>query len=234
MNHHGNYVRVVEPGHTSTMKYLACVHAAYELTGQTRFRDAALKYLRQLIAAGMVPWPSAIYELNTNLMYYSLLGEYWNGTEARNDADWIGNIAHYWRAAQAGLDEDGLLLAGTYDTTTGRFTPETEGWSQRNPPNAGPLPTLRWWRSPTGYSGRTLYCLAVAILALMAREHGHDPSSHHLAQRILLRIDNDRLRQYWDDGHVPDEMQPMLNMFAPELPALWLVAYWMGRQQGVW
>ena len=51
MNHHGNFDRIVEPAHPSAMKYLACVHAAYDVTGETRFRDAAIKYVRQKIAS---------------------------------------------------------------------------------------------------------------------------------------------------------------------------------------
>jgi hypothetical protein len=48
VNDFGNYERIVDIGHTSMMKYLACVHAAYELTGEKRFRDAAFNYLRQI------------------------------------------------------------------------------------------------------------------------------------------------------------------------------------------
>lgn len=234
VNQHGRRKRIVDPAHTSSMKFFAAVHAAYQMTGQERFRDASLTELRKIIAQGMLPWPAPQYELNTNLVYYSLLAEFWHNTTAVHDADWIGMIGEYWRAAQAGLDDEGLLLDGVYDTTTGRFTPVTRHWSAEAPPSAGGPTPQRWWRSPTGYSGRTLYTLAVAIVAMMARKRGFDDEAHHVAEKILLRIDSDGLRQFWDDGAVPAELDHALNLFAPELPALWLVAYWMGREQKVW
>ena len=234
MNQHGVLKRIVEPAHTSSMKYLACAHAAYDMTGERRFRDAAVKYVRQIIDAGLVPWPQPLYELNSNLLYYAWLGEYWSKTDLAGAADWIGNIGLYWEAAQAGLDEEGVLLDGEYDTRTKRFTPVKEGWSEQNPPSAGDKLTWRWWRSPTGYQGRTLYTLTTAILGLMARRRGHDARAHEVSQRILLRVDDDRLRQCWDDGKLPAEMQPYVNLFGAEFPAQWLIAYWMGREQRVW
>jgi hypothetical protein len=234
MNHHGNLSRIVEPAHTSTMKYLACVHAAYDITGETRFRDAAVKYVHQLIEAGLIPWPKQQYELNANLLYYSWLGEYWHTTSLAAAADWIGNIGVYWEAAQRGLDEEGLLMDGVYDTVTKVFTPVKEGWSESSPPSAGDKPTRRWWRSPTGYQGRTLYTLLVAMLGLIARKHGLDDRAHETSKKILLRVTDDGFRQCWDDGHLPDEMRPFANMFGAEFPAQWLIAYWMGREQRVW
>lgn len=234
MNHHGNLVRIVEPGHASSMKYLACVHAAYDMTGETRFRDAAEKYVRQLVAAGQIPWPKPVYELNANLFYYAYLGEYWSSTRLADAADWIGNIGVYWRAAQAGLDDEGLLLDGLYDTHTGRFTPTAEGWSDTFPPSAGDRPAGRWWRSSTGYQGRTLYSLLVAMLGLLARKHGLDTDAHQVSRRILERVGDDGFRQCWDDRRLPPEMHVYTNLFGAEFAAQWMLAYWMGRELGAW
>jgi hypothetical protein len=234
VNHHGNLTRIAEPTHTSAMKYVACVYAAYEMTGERRFRDAADRYVRKLVEIGQVPWPKRQYELNSNLLYYAWLGEYWSRSELADAADWIGNIGVYWKAAQAGLDEDGLLLDGNYDTQTGQFTPVAEGWAEHAPPSAGDKPTRRWWRSPTGYQGRTLYTLLVASLGLMARKHGLDDQAHHVSRKILLRVRDDCFRQCWDDGRLPPEMLPFANMFGVEFPCQWMLAYWMGREQEAW
>ncbi|MDB6168032.1 MAG: hypothetical protein JWM88_896 [Verrucomicrobia bacterium] len=235
MNHHGNLARIVDPAHTSAMKYLACMHAAFDATGEVRFRDNAVKYVRQIAGAGLLPWPAQNYELNANLMYYSWLGEYWSKTSVADAADWIGNIGVYWEAAQRGLDQEGLLLDGIYDTRNKKFTPTKEGWMETNPPSAGGKPsTLRWWRSPTGYQGRTLYTLTIAILGMLAQKHGRDPHAHEISRKILLRVDGSGLRQCWDDGRLPPEMQPFANLFGAEFPAQWLVAYWMGREQRSW
>lgn len=235
MNHHGNLSRIVEPIQTSAMKYLACMHAAYDATGEVRFRDASVKYVRQIAAAGQLPWPKKKYELNANLFYYSWLGEYWSTTSAADAADWIGNIKIYWEAAKLGLDEEGLLLDGIYDTEAKKFTPVKEGWFETNPPSAGGGTTpLRWWRSPTGYQGRTLYSLTIAILGLIVRKHGLDDRAHEVSQKILLRINRDGLRQCWDDGRLPSEMKPYANLFGAEFPGQWMIAYWMGREQKVW
>ena len=89
MNHHGNLSRVVDNPHTSLMKYLACVHAAYELTGETRFRDAAFTYLRQIVENGRLPWPTDPYEINHNLFYWGFLCDYWARTEIAAEFDWL-------------------------------------------------------------------------------------------------------------------------------------------------
>jgi hypothetical protein len=127
------------------------------------------------------------------------------------------------------------LLDGVYDTKARQFTPVKEGWFDRSPPSAGKKHVAtRWWRSPTGYQGRTMYTIAVAILGLMAQKHGLDKNAAKTSQKILLRLTGDTLRQCWDDGKLPAEMQPFANMFAAELPGQWLIAYWMGREQGAW
>jgi hypothetical protein len=234
VNHHGNLSRIVPPAHPSAMKYFAAVHAAYDMTGEERFRDSTVKLVRELTDKRLLPWPSKRYELNANLLYYAWLGEYWSKTSLANAADWIGNIGVYWEAAKKGLDSEGLLLDGIYDTETKVFTPVQEGWSERNPPSAGQKPTQRWWRSPTGYQGRTLYSLTIAILGMIARKHGLDPQAHEVSQKILLRIDRNGLRQCWDNGKLPPEMQPYANLFGAEFPAQWSIAYWMGREQNVW
>jgi hypothetical protein len=234
VNHHGNLTRIVPARHPSTMKYFAAVHAAFDMTGEERFRDAVVPHVRELKERSLLPWPSARYDLNANLFYYSWLGEYWSKTSLADACDWLGNIKVYWEAALKGLDNEGLLLDGIYDTSTKQFTPVQEGWSDHNPPSQGDKPTRRWWRSPTGYDGRTLYSLTVAILGLMARQHGVDEHAHEVSRKILLRIDTNGFRECWDDGRLPPEMQPVANLFGAEFPALWLIAYWMGRAQGVW
>lgn len=235
MNHHGNLTRIVDKPHPSASKYFACMHAAFDMTGETRFRDAAVKQVRAVIAAGKYPWPAPMYELNFNLLYYSWLGEYWMTTSLAHDADWIGHLRVYWEAAQKGLDEEGLLLDGIYDTQKKIFTPVKEGWEDRNPPSAGSNATAqRWWRSPTGYQGRTIYSLGVAIQALIIQKRGLDLRAHEVSRKILRRMNDAGLRQCWDNGRLPPEMKPYANLFGAEFAALWLVAYWMGREQKLW
>lgn len=234
VNHHGNLTSIVASPHTSASKYFAAIHAAYDMTGEARFRDAAVAQMRLLIAAGMFPWPKPVYELNSNLLYYAWLAEYWSRTDLARDLDWIGTIGVYWEAAQRGLDEEGVLLDGIYDTRTKSFTPVREGWDDANPPSAGDRPTARWWRSPTGYQGRTLYTLLVAILGMLARRHGIDPRAGEVTRKILLRVNDDCLRQCWDNGRLPEEMRPYANLFGAEFPAQWLIAYWMGVEQNLW
>ena len=79
-----------------------------------------------------------------------------------------------------------------------------------------------------------MYTLLVAMLGLLARKHGLDDRAHETSRKILLRINRDCLRQCWDDGRLPPQMQPVANLFGAEFPAQWLVAYWMGREQHVW
>jgi hypothetical protein len=62
-----------------------------------------------------------------------------------------------------------------------------------------------------------------------------DDNAHLAAKKILLRMDENTLRYFWwDSGTFPSEMKPLLNIFVPQVPAVWLAAYWMGREQRVW
>ena len=210
MNHHGRLVRIVPAAHPSAMKYFACIYAAYVMTGQERFRDAAVKHVGELITKGLVIWPSVQYEMNHSPWYYSWLDEYWSQTSLADAFDWIGNIGIYWDAAQRGLNHEGLMLNGAYNTKTKQFTPAHER----------PAPAA--------------LSLMIAVLGLMARKHGFDDRAHEISRKILLRINRDCLRQCWDDGQLPPDLRFDANLFPAECPAEWLTAYWMGRQQKVW
>ncbi len=240
MNHHGNLSRIVDPAHTSAMKYLACVHAAYELTGETRFRDAAFRYVRQLIESGHLPWVTNPYETNHNLYYWGLLCDYWSRTEIAGEFDWNRCIGEYWHAAQLATNAEHMLLAGSYDTVQRIFTPYPNQWV--TPETAGQLKTLdggerrvrQRWVSATGHGNHVLNACCMAALALLARRRGLDDGAHEAARRTLLRLGDDDMHYFWDDGSLPDELKPLTHIFAPEVPAMWLVAYWLGRQQDAW
>jgi hypothetical protein len=238
MNHHGNLQRVVDPSHTSTMKYLACVHGAYELTGEARFRDAAFRYLRQILASGRLPWPTNPYETNHNLYYWAFLCDYWMRSEIAGEADWIGAIRAYWEAAKVAQDAEGLALFGHWDTAARTFTPYPDRWLTREDaaawPAQAPRKAKRHWVSSTSQYNRALVSACHAALALLVRSHGLDDTAHERAARTLRRMDEESLRWAWDDGKLPEELKPLLNCFAPEVAGVWLIAYWMGRQQQVW
>ena len=239
MNHHGNLQRIVDPAHTSAMKYLACVYAAYQLTGETKYREAAFKYLRQIINTGKLPWPSNPYEVNHNLYYWGMLCDFWKKTEIAGEFDWTSCIREYWQTAKANLDAEGLMVFGHYDTKLRTFKPYPSKWltseDAKEWPAQAPKKVGKRWISPTCLGNRSLNCALFAALALLAQSHGLDNDAHLSAVRILQRMDETTLRWFWwDDGSLPAEMKPLLNMFAPEVPAAWLVAYWMGRLQKVW
>jgi hypothetical protein len=238
MNHHGTLGPIVDPAHTSTMKYLACVHAAHALTGEERFRDAVRRYLRQIVETGRLPWPTNPYETNHNLFYWGLLCDYWSRTELAAEADWIGCVRAYWRAARTAFDEEGLLRYGHCDTASGSFAPYPDRWLTPDDaeafPEHAPRKSGRRWLSATAQFNRPLNSASAAALALLARSHGIDDDAHRAAERTLLRMDEEFLRWWWDDGRLPEELKPLLDTFAPEVAGVWLVAYWMGRLQQVW
>lgn len=240
MNHHGNLHRIVDPAHTSTMKYLACVHAAYTLTGETRFRDAAFHYVRQILNSGKLPWPTNPYEINHNLYYWGMLCDYWRHSEMGEEANWASFVNEYWRAARTAVDDEGLMQRGPYATDTRTFAPYPTEWI--TPENMQALSTLdngerkikRRFVSATAYPNRALNSASFAALALLAQSYGLDEEAVVLARRTLLRMDENAMRYWWDDGTLPAEMKELYNIFAPEVPAMWLVAYWTGRGQGAW
>jgi hypothetical protein len=215
VNHHGKLVRIVPAGHTSAMKYFAAVHAAYDVTGEERYRDEAVKCVRQLISKGMIPWPSKMYAPDVgNLHYYSYLGEYWSKTSLAKDADWIGDIGLNWKVAQTALTDEGLVVDGKYDIKTKQFVPDA--------------------KNPTGYQGRTGGSLLVALLGLLARSHGLDDKAQEIARKILVRVDPSTFRQCFDDGHLSENDRAYANLFPAETPAMWLCTYWLGREQKAW
>jgi hypothetical protein len=240
MNHFGHYERVV-PGGTSTMKYLACLYAAYELTGDTRFRDAALKYLRQIIHNGNLPWPSKTYQPGHNMFYWAMLCDYWSKTEMAKEFDWQGAIRDYWEAARTATDAEGLHVFGRYDVLRHSFTPYPDRWLTREDlslwpelmPMIGPEParSAKIWISATDLGNRALDSACTAALAFLARSRGLDDQAPLFARKTLLRMDEDTLRWWWDDGKLPTEMKALHNVFAPEVAGVWQVAYWMGRSQ---
>ncbi|MSU51834.1 MAG: hypothetical protein EXS41_00315 [Opitutaceae bacterium] len=243
MNHFGNLLKVVDidPANfsiwingppTTTMKYLACEYAAYQLTGETKFRDEALKHMRKLIRSGFLPWPFNPYPTIHNLYYWAMLCDFWSKTELAAEFDWAGCIREYWQAARASLDVDGLARLGDYDTKKQSFAPYTSVWL---PAERQKSPAVRQWRSATLYNGRPLGSAFAAALGLLARSHGLDDSAHVVARKILTRMDEDTLRLWWGrDEKFPEELKPMLNVFAPEVAGAWQIAYWMGRSQQVW
>lgn len=236
VNHHGSLQRIGEATHTSVMKYLACLYAAYELTGEPRFRDEALLRLRRIIDGGSLPWPSRTYEINHNLFYYAFLCDYWSRGEGAGEFDWDGPIREYWAAAKASLGEDGLVRWGSYDTVSRAFTPYPSGWMNdadgaRYPFAAPSRPGARRWVSPVSYPNKSLNCALVAALAGIVRGRGldDDGSANRVALRILERMDVDSLRWWWDDGSAPVELRDLTNLFAPEVAGAWLVAYWLNH-----
>ena len=244
LNLFGILHRIVEPpASVSVMKYLACMYAAYELTGETEFRDEVFKHLREIIP--MLPFPTNPYPTCHNLYYWALLCEFWSRTEIGDEADWIGYIGEYWKAARAARDDEGLSLAGYYDTEDGSFTPYPNRWlthedSKSNAPwggkwgHAPEKEGVRTWVSATNMNNRALCSAMFAALGLLARSHGLDDDAHLLARQTLMRMDADSLRWWWDDGNLPDELKGLHNIFAPEAAGVWQVAYWMGVSQGVW
>ena len=93
---------------------------------------------------------------------------------------------------------------------------------------------IRDINNPTGYQGRTGGSILVALLGLLARSHGFDDNAHQIARKILLRVDPSCFRQCFDDGHLSENEKAFANLFPAELPAMWLCAYWLGREQKVW
>jgi hypothetical protein len=237
---HGHHISNVPSGHPSSMKPLAAGYSPFELTGDTTYRDAVFPHVRHLIESGGLPWPTRRYVPNHNLYYWGLLCDYWHRTALRQEFDWIGCIREYWRVASLALGDEALALSGLYDRETGEFTPHPHGWvsadEARELQVGYPPPELlgRTWTSPTCYVMRPSETCTFAACALLARSHGLDPGADGAARRMLLRIDEDLLRYWWDDGDLPPELKPLSNVFSTETAAMWLVAYWMGRCQRVW
>ena len=139
---------------------------------------------------------------------------------------------------QLSFDDEGIYRFGAYDAVHHTFTPYPNQWVDRA--GAGrlgvtdPSKNARRWVSATNLSNRALTAGMAAALGVLAQSHGLDDDAHHAARRILLRLDEDKMRWWWDDGGLPDELKPLLNIFGPEVPAVWLVAYWHGKLIGAW
>jgi hypothetical protein len=236
MNHHGKLQKVVDPCHISTMKYLACMHAAYDLTGETKFRDVAFHYVRQIIKDGWLPSGTKPYETNHNLFYWAYLCDYWSRTEMAEEFDWVNCIRDYWIATKIALDDEGLLRQGIYDARDNSFTPHPHQWLAQATAQSNAEPAkkeLKTWQSSTCYNNRALSSAFSAALAALASSHGLEDNPAHFATRSLVRLDESNMRWWWDDGNFPEDLKPLMNIFGSEVPAAWLMAYWMGKEQKV-
>ena len=236
MNHHGHHHRVVDRCHVSTMKYLACMHAAYDLTGETKYRDAAFHYVRQVIEDGRLPPATKSYETNHNLFYWSYLCDYWSKTELADEYDWRGCIGDYWNATKLALDDQGLLRQGIYNSEDNSFTPHPHHWLVQDMPRINAESAkkeVKTWQSSTCYNNRALSSAFSAALAVLASTHGLEDNPEKYATRSLLHLDESNLLWWWDDGNFPEELKPLMNIFGSEVPAGWLLAYWMGREKKV-
>ena len=244
VNQHGHLSSFVREPHPSAMKYLAAMYVTYELTGERDVRDVVAKYLKST-ADHVLPGINNAFEISHNLFSWAHLCDYWSKTEFGDLTDWKHCIKEYWTAAQTVMDDEGVLRFGHYDPEKKSFTPFPDQWIEKGVDANSPAIQLsgghgnghgltRAWVSSTSIPARAMATAGIPLLALLAREQGVDDQSHLLAKRTLLRLDEDDCREWWDDGKLPAELKPLRNIFAPEVAAIWLVGYWMGRLQKVW
>ncbi len=239
MNSDGRAHNVVDPPRTSSMKSMAAVYQAYGATGDTRYRDAVGGQLQRLVDSGRLPWLKNPFAVSHNLYYWGLLCDYWTTTELANEFDWSRCIEEYGRAIPACLDDEGLVVFGDYDIEAGLHTPYFERWLSRADNDGewiGPAPNRvdRLWLGSKNTYNRAFTSAALAAGLLLSRKHVSTENAHELAAKTLLRLDEDTVRWWWDDGGLPSELKGLRNICAPEVAAMWLVAYWMGRLQGAW
>lgn len=237
VNHHGHLGSCVAEPHGSSMKYLAAMYASYEISGEKDVRDTVIKYVQKIVDAGILPWMTQPAEISGNLFYYGFLSDYWMKTELADMMDWKSNIKVYWEAAKSALDEDGLPMAGDYDTVNKTFTPTKEEWVYLSDPSGKSGEALKYWKSPKHYPAKANFACTTSVLGLIARSHGFDDDAHLSGKKALMRIDEDCLRHWWhwgDEDRFPEAFKPLLNMFAPEAAANWLALYWYGRLQNLW
>ena len=245
VNHHGHLENPVRWPHPSSMKYLACMHAAYRVCGVEDVGSAVAKYLGRIVEAETFPWSGHVFEISHNLFYWSLLCDYWSKTEFADLADWKGCIGEYWTAAREAVDDEGILRFGHYDPEKQSLAPFDDRWVEKDTDgqgqgqgmpggHGGDTSQKRWWISSTSIPGRAMATAGIPLLSVLARKHGLDDEAHRLGKRILLRLDEDNCREWWDDGKLPEELKPLRNIFAPEVAAVWLTGYWMGRLEGAW
>src|SRR6185437_9498940 len=177
MNHHGKLQDTAKLAPTSLMKYVACEYAAYEMSGEKRYRDEAVRLMRELIRAGKLPWATPTVDMSHNPFYYAVLCDYWRTTEIADECDWTACIAEYWRTAKASLDpQTGIPRPGVYNTRDHSFAPSPLRWS----------PDTLQFSSPTWVGG--FMAPAMAALGLIARSHGLDDNAHLVSRNILMRM----------------------------------------------
>jgi hypothetical protein len=94
--------------------------------------------------------------------------------------------------------------------------------------------SAKWWVSESSMPTRTQVTAGVGITALLAMKYGLDTQAPQIAKKSLEQIEENHLRHWCNFGDLPEELQPLTNLFAPEAAGTWLVAYWMGRSLGQW
>jgi hypothetical protein len=227
INAFGNELAIIGTGHPSGLKIVAAGYASAVLTHDEVVRERVLAALSTMTSGEGLPWPFPTHEALHNLWYWAYCADFFHTNGLAEASDWIGHLDAWWKAATTYVREDGLALGGTYDVPTGLFTAYEHSWQS----------TDTWepsWRSPTGYAMMPWESLTAAALGLLARSHGLDDEGHVRAERTLHAVDEDKLRWWWDDGSVPDEIKPLTMFFSTCTAVLWQLVYWSGREQGLW
>ena len=100
-------------------------------------------------------------------------------------------------------------MYGEYDIEIGAHTPYTDRWLIREDGDddwIGPAPNRvdRLWSSSTSTNSRAFTSAALAAGLLLSRSRGIGEGGHELAAKTLLRLDEDTVRWWWDDGGLPE------------------------------
>gem|GEM_PF-1766070 len=211
---------------------------AYKFSADNHYRDELLKQL-----AGIAPLLPLFDGANPPDRVRSPFGRYFGwflavgyllqeGYLARESGEKL--LYDYWRAAKATIADDGMCYADvTYDLKEDRFYLPQTGYSQVPLFEDRILWDFVYW---VGHLKSAFGTAGLAAAAVMVQQYLPQLEAIREARRALTRVREEDLASYIDDegGQLDPRHTWLTEDFRSDAAALWLLAYWSGRDQGFW
>lgn len=211
---------------------------AYQLSGETKYRDELLSQLEEITPAlplfsGNAP-PERVRSPFGRYCGWFLSTDYLLKNEYMTEELGRALLGDYWRAAEATLADDGMCYVDVaYNPETDQFYLPKTGYSQT------PLfeDRIKWdfvyW---VGHLKSAYGTAGFGAASVVVQRWLPEQLATSDAFVALANVEEERLSSYVDDegGQLDGKHEWLTDDFRADAVTLWLLAYWMGRHHGFW
>ena len=213
--------------YASDMKVMVPMHAAYKLTGEKRFLKEVKKRIGHCIDADVLKLKNRHHGEIKEWFLWAETAEYFLlESELAGDADWLGLIDGYWRAAKTAINPDYTF------TEMGYFNADTWSLERYKTGASNNMHALGGWQTDVKNNWITAL---FASLATLAYKYRLDEEAGELCLKILGNMDEDHIvRNIDEDGDkLRESVQYRTHITCIETVTSWMDAYWRARLVGI-